>query len=100
MTGQAPDVLGIRRPDNRAQRCSHHDECCVDDVCVASLAAQRPCELTRFQGDRAALDTLWTVLESVCRAAAPLLPLTTEAIWRGLTGAESVHPLWTSSATR
>jgi isoleucyl-tRNA synthetase len=44
-----------------------------------------------WAGDRAALDTLWTVLESVCRAAAPLLPLTTEAIWRGLTGAESVH---------
>jgi isoleucyl-tRNA synthetase len=44
-----------------------------------------------WAGDRAALDTLWTVLESVCRAAAPLLPLTTEAIWRGLTGGESVH---------
>jgi isoleucyl-tRNA synthetase len=38
-----------------------------------------------------ALDTLWTVLETVCRAAAPLLPLTTEAIWRGLTGEPSVH---------
>jgi isoleucyl-tRNA synthetase len=34
---------------------------------------------------------LWTVLETVCRAAAPLLPLTTEAIWRGLTGELSVH---------
>jgi isoleucyl-tRNA synthetase len=44
-----------------------------------------------WDGDRAALDTLWTVLETVCRAAAPLLPLTTEAIWRGLTGADSVH---------
>ena len=44
-----------------------------------------------WAGDRAALDTLWTVLEAVCRAAAPLLPLTTEAIWRGLTGGESVH---------
>jgi isoleucyl-tRNA synthetase len=31
------------------------------------------------------------VLETVCRAAAPLLPLTTEAIWRGLTGETSVH---------
>ncbi len=47
---------------------------------------------TRFwAGDRAALDTLWTVLETVCRAAAPLLPLTTEAVWRGLTGGASVH---------
>jgi isoleucyl-tRNA synthetase len=44
-----------------------------------------------WAGDPAALDTLWTVLETVCRAAAPLLPLTTEAIWRGLTGGTSVH---------
>jgi isoleucyl-tRNA synthetase len=44
-----------------------------------------------WAGDRAALDTLWTVLEALSRAAAPLLPLTTEAIWRGLTGAPSVH---------
>jgi isoleucyl-tRNA synthetase len=44
-----------------------------------------------WAGEPAALDTLWTVLETVCRAAAPLLPLTTEAIWRGLTGEPSVH---------
>jgi isoleucyl-tRNA synthetase len=44
-----------------------------------------------WAGDQAALDTLWTVLEAVCRAAAPLLPLTTEAIWRGMTGEDSVH---------
>jgi isoleucyl-tRNA synthetase len=44
-----------------------------------------------WAGDTDALDTLWTVLETVCRAAAPLLPLTTEAIWRGLTGGPSVH---------
>ena len=44
-----------------------------------------------WAGDKAALDTLWTVLEATCRAAAPLLPLTTEAIWRGLTGDPSVH---------
>ena len=47
---------------------------------------------TRFwAGEPAALDTLWTVLETVTRAAAPLLPLTTETIWRGLTGGASVH---------
>jgi isoleucyl-tRNA synthetase len=47
---------------------------------------------TRFwAGEQAALNTLWTVLETVTRAAAPLLPLTTEAIWRGLTGGASVH---------
>jgi isoleucyl-tRNA synthetase len=44
-----------------------------------------------WAGEEAALDTLWTVLETVCRTAAPLLPLTTEAIWRGLTGEPSVH---------
>ena len=38
-----------------------------------------------------AFDTLFTVLETVCRATAPLLPLTTEEIWRGLTGERSVH---------
>src|SRR5262249_4379569 len=44
-----------------------------------------------WAGEPAALDTLWTVLETVTRAAAPLLPLTTEAVWRGLTGGASVH---------
>jgi isoleucyl-tRNA synthetase len=44
-----------------------------------------------WDGDRAALDTLYTVLETVSRAAAPLLPMAAETIWRGLTGGESVH---------
>ena len=44
-----------------------------------------------WAAEQDALDTLWTVLETLCRAAAPLLPLTTEAIWRGLTGSLSVH---------
>ncbi|WP_210648934.1 isoleucine--tRNA ligase [Nocardioides sp. SYSU D00065] len=41
--------------------------------------------------DADAFDTLSTVLEVVCRATAPLLPLTTEEVWRGLTGGRSVH---------
>ncbi len=41
--------------------------------------------------DRDAVDTLYTVLETVCRIAAPLAPLVTEEVWRGLTGEESVH---------
>ncbi|MBG6097852.1 isoleucine--tRNA ligase [Nocardioides luteus] len=41
--------------------------------------------------DKAAFDTLYTVLETVTRLVAPLLPLTTEEIWRGLTGGRSVH---------
>ncbi|HEY5224539.1 MAG TPA: isoleucine--tRNA ligase [Microbacteriaceae bacterium] len=38
-----------------------------------------------------AFDTLYTVLETVTRVAAPLLPLVTEQIWKGLTGGRSVH---------
>ena len=38
-----------------------------------------------------AIDTLHTVLEVTARLAAPLLPLATEVIWRGLTGERSVH---------
>jgi isoleucyl-tRNA synthetase len=44
-----------------------------------------------WAGDPDALNTLYTVLETVTRAAAPLLPLTAETLWRGLTGGESVH---------
>ncbi|PXY19510.1 isoleucine--tRNA ligase [Prauserella muralis] len=44
-----------------------------------------------WAGEQDAIDTLHTVLEATCRAAAPLLPLTTEAVWRGLTGGRSVH---------
>lgn len=41
---------------------------------------------------QAAYDTLLTVLNLLCTAAAPLLPFTTEAIYRGLNGAtQSVH---------
>ena len=40
---------------------------------------------------RAAFDTLYTTLEVLTRVAAPLLPLVTEEIWRGLTGGRSVH---------
>jgi isoleucyl-tRNA synthetase len=38
-----------------------------------------------------AFDTLYTTLEVVTRVVAPLLPFTAEEIWRGLTGARSVH---------
>lgn len=41
--------------------------------------------------ERDAVDTLHTVLEVVTRLAAPLLPLVTEVVWRGLTGGRSVH---------
>lgn len=41
--------------------------------------------------DPDAIDTLHTVLEITARLAAPLLPMTTEVIWRGVTGERSVH---------
>jgi isoleucyl-tRNA synthetase len=45
-----------------------------------------------WSGDDAqAFDTLFTVLETVTRLAAPLAPLVTEEIWQGLTGGRSVH---------
>ncbi|MFT4281285.1 isoleucine--tRNA ligase [Microbacterium sp.] len=38
-----------------------------------------------------AFDTLYTVLETVTRVAAPLIPLVAEKVWQGLTGERSVH---------
>jgi isoleucyl-tRNA synthetase len=44
-----------------------------------------------WAGDRDAFDTLYTVLETLCRLVAPLAPMTAEEVWRGLTGERSVH---------
>ena len=44
-----------------------------------------------WEEDAEAIDTLHTVLEVTARLAAPLLPLATEVIWRGITGGRSVH---------
>lgn len=44
-----------------------------------------------FDEDQDAFDALYTALETVTRAAASLLPLVSEEIWRGLTGGRSVH---------
>ncbi|KUG57812.1 isoleucine--tRNA ligase [Nesterenkonia jeotgali] len=44
-----------------------------------------------YAEDFAAYDVLYTVLETFARVAAPLLPLISEEIWRGLTGGRSVH---------
>ncbi|GAA2013834.1 isoleucine--tRNA ligase [Microbacterium ulmi] len=38
-----------------------------------------------------AFDTLYTVLETLTRVAAPLIPLVSERVWQGLTGGRSVH---------
>jgi isoleucyl-tRNA synthetase len=44
-----------------------------------------------WAGDQDAIDTLHTVLTLACRSLAPLLPMLTEHVYRGLTGARSVH---------
>ncbi|MFM8417437.1 MAG: class I tRNA ligase family protein, partial [Actinomycetota bacterium] len=44
-----------------------------------------------WEGDQAAINTLHSVLVILCRVAAPLLPLTTEEVYRGLSGERSVH---------
>ncbi|MCL2804304.1 MAG: DUF5915 domain-containing protein, partial [Micrococcales bacterium] len=41
--------------------------------------------------DATAFNVLYTVLETVLRLAAPLMPMVGEEIWRGLTGGRSVH---------
>ena len=43
------------------------------------------------EGATDAFDTLYTVLETLTRVAAPLVPLVSERIWQGLTGGRSVH---------
>ena len=44
-----------------------------------------------WAGDKDAFDTLYTVLEATLRVAAPLLPIISEEMWRGLTGGRSIH---------
>ena len=41
--------------------------------------------------DENAFNTLYTALEAFMRVLAPLAPMEAEAVWRGLTGGESVH---------
>ncbi|MCP4394076.1 MAG: isoleucine--tRNA ligase [Alphaproteobacteria bacterium] len=42
-------------------------------------------------GKAEAFNTLYTVLITLCKTLAPMLPLVTEHMYRGLTGEESVH---------
>ncbi|MDR1394248.1 MAG: isoleucine--tRNA ligase [Bifidobacteriaceae bacterium] len=54
-----------------------------------------------WQEDATAFNVLWTVLETLTRLTAPLLPMLSEEIWRGLTGGRSVHlEDWPSLETR
>ena len=103
LAGQRPRPRPLHpraRPRPRSSRSAA--ELDVYDIAAACQALRDYLELltnwyirrsrSRFwEGDAEALDTLWTVLETVTRAAAPLLPMTAETIWRGLTGGASVH---------
>lgn len=55
-----------------------------------------------WEGDEVhpeAFNTLYTVLETLTRISAPLLPMASEVIWKGLTGGRSVHLTdWPTSA--
>lgn len=44
-----------------------------------------------WEEDKDAFNALYTALVVLTETAAPLMPLITEEIWRGLTGGESVH---------
>jgi isoleucyl-tRNA synthetase len=53
-----------------------------------------------WAGDDAAIATLHEALRVLCQVAAPLLPLLSEQVHRGLTGLESVHLLdWPDATT-
>ncbi|KAA9151727.1 isoleucine--tRNA ligase [Amycolatopsis acidicola] len=78
---------------------SHLDTCDIAAACTAGrdfLEVLTNWYVRRsrdrfWAGEQDAIDTLHTVLEVVSRTLAPLLPLTTEVVWRGLTGERSVH---------
>ena len=44
-----------------------------------------------WEGSPEGFNNLYTVLETLCRVAAPLLPMVTEEVWKGLTNGRSVH---------
>ncbi len=48
-------------------------------------------DVTDDPTSREAFDTLYTVLETLTRVAAPMVPLISERVWQGLTGGRSVH---------
>ncbi len=58
---------------------------------VDATAAQAGTEGGPPDDKQDAYDTLHTVLETLCRVAAPFLPFLSEAVYRGLTSERSVH---------
>ena len=82
------------------------DAFCISDACKAGADFIdcltnwyiRNSRKRFWEEEEAAFDTLYTVLETFSKAMAPLLPFEAEAIFRSLTGKESVHlEEWPSS---
>ena len=75
------------------------DEFAISDACDAvtdyiDLLTNWYIRNTRdrfWNEDENAFNTLTTALETFMRVLAPLAPMEAEAVWRGLTGGESVH---------
>ena len=78
------EQLDATRSPTRATRCGPSSTSSPTGTSVARGTASGGGESER---SLAAFDTLWTVLDTVTQATAPLLPLMTEEIWRGLTEA-------------
>ena len=91
----AGQVPAVRRADDRPARRLRGRRRLRLDARRSSTCSPTGTSGARASGsgsdDTEAFDTLYTVLDVVCRVTAPLLPLTTEEVWRGLTGGRSVH---------
>ena len=73
---------GPRHDARRAASCATSPTCSPTGTCVARATGSGRASATTAAA-REAFDTLYTVLETFTRLAAPLLPLMTEQIWRG-----------------
>ncbi|HXW35315.1 MAG TPA: isoleucine--tRNA ligase [Acidimicrobiales bacterium] len=85
----------IRRSRTRFWRSATPDDAAPPEENGPSLPAEATGDVPHPDAELVdkidAYDTLTTVLETLCRVAAPLLPLLTESIYRDLTGERSVH---------
>ena len=105
---RADEVAGLPEMDRyllaRTRRLVEHvekslDEFAISDACDAAsdfidVLTNWYIRNTRdrfWKEDANAFNTLYTVLEVFMRVLAPLAPMESESVWRGLTGGESVH---------
>ncbi|RBP98606.1 isoleucine--tRNA ligase [Bifidobacterium aemilianum] len=105
---RSEEVVGLPAMDRyllaRTRRLVAGMEQSLDDFAIADACAQaqdfidlltnwyiRNTRDRFWKEDEQAFNTLYTVLEVFTRVLAPLAPMEAEAVWRGLTGGESVH---------